>query len=634
VAALAFTLGPFAVAGVLALLGGGADGPWRIWLPAGLVAVSAIAVGVDRRAAWPWAAVALAGFVLLQTVELPSRWHTTQQDLAQALATAGVTLRSAVSFDASATALGALQLAAAIGAFALARAGASRSLQSAVVAVLALSLVCTAETLLGASQYLAGLVSEGGEAVARGTFTSRAHSSAFLLGGMGAALGLGFAALQSGLRRASAAVVVCWTLAAVCAIGVALSLSRAGILAASAQAFAAAWWLAPRQRRGTALAATAAFAIAVMALSPQMPRLAAERFIELAEVKGDPGRLAIWNDTAPLVRRYALLGVGLEAYPFAFRRSGPYFARKTVQHAHSDPLEFAVELGIPAATLLVGATLMVGLFAARAAHRQEATARAITVGCLLGASGIALQSLVDSPLHLPATVLSFAALLGTASGLAVGPKKPSWTLRLAGMAVAGAVLVNAFLWMPRSTPEAFERAEKLLAQGQSDEAVNTYRELLALNPFVAPAWQRMASIARAEGRRDHALSFARAAHQVEPHTLRTVWPLAETELQLGDAIQAVERLAALVDREPDLRPAAFVAAYRGGAPVELIEARLAQEEAYAAGEYLAFLTRIDAWDRWPVAYARFGKNLGDAHRRFLDQAVAERQSALDHSTGR
>ena len=198
----------------------------------------------------------------------------------------------------------------------------------------------------------------------------------------------------------------------------------------------------------------------------------------------------------------------------------------------------------------------------------------------------------------------------------------------------GGVLANALIWTSHSTPDVFDRAEALFAQGQTDQAAETYRELLSVNPFAAPAWLRLAGIARTKGRVEDALSLTYAAHQVEPHTLRTIWPLVEAELQAGQVDSAVARLASLVAHKPDLRPAAYLTAHRGGAPIPLIETRLADEEPYAAGEYLAFLTRIGAWDRWSVAHKRFEKNLGDAHRRFLDQAVAERQSALDHSAGR
>jgi len=643
VTAFVLTLAPFAAACLLALLGGGADGPARTWLTTGLVAAAILAAALHKRASWPWTGIALTAFVLLQTVATPSAWSARPALTPTFFDAAGVELRHSISFDASATALGAVLLAAAIAAFSLARAGASRSPQAAAAAVAALATVCAAEAVVGAGQYAAGLVAEGGDAVARGTFTSRAHFSAFLLAGMGAALGLGCAALNSSLRQALATAVACWALAAACAVGVALSLSRAGIVIACAQVIAAIWWLGPRRRRVAALAFAATVGLALAALAPQTQRLASQRFAELVESKGDPGRLAIWQDTAPLVAGNALLGVGLEAYSYAFRRSEPYFARKTVFHAHSDPVEFAAELGLPFAALLLGATLLTGIRTARALHRRTAnrsrSERALAAGCLLGAAATALQSLVDSPLHLPATALSFAALLGVSSGLALRPRKPSRTRRAAGIAIAAAVLINASLWSPHVTPDVFRRAETLLAEGRTVQAGEAYRELLSVNPFTAPAWQRLAGIARAEGRTDEALKMVRAAHEVEPFTLRTVWRLAEAELQAGQVDAAVERLASIVVHEPDLRPAAYLAAHRGGAPVELIERRLASEQAYAAGEYLAFLTRIKAWDRWPAAYKRFAKHLDENHRRFLDQALAERRAASepgsqDHSAGR
>jgi len=624
VSALVLTLIPVLIIGALAAAGGGSEGPWRLWAPGVLLVAWAAAACLRRRAAWPWPCAALAGFVLLQTTPIPAGWTRAAEELAEELALAGIALRGAISFDASETAIGALVLAAAFGAYALAQAGASRSLQAAVAAAGALAAAGAVETFIGAGQYASGLVAEGGDAVARGTFTSRAHFSAFLLGGFGAALGLGSAALASSLRQALAAAVACWTVAGVCAVGVALSLSRAGILAVLAQVLVAVWWLVPRKRRAAAFGAAAAVGIAVAALAPQTQRLATERFAELAESKGDPGRLAIWSDTTPLLARHAVLGVGLEAYPRAFRRSETYFARKTVHHAHSDPLEFATELGIPFAALLLGSVLWIGAAAVRGLKRLEAPERVTAGGCLLGAGGMALQSLVDSPLHLPATALAFATLLGLGCGLALKPRKPSPTRRWTGVATALLVLANAAWWAPQQTENRFLDAEKLLAEGRTVEAAAAYREMLAASPFAAPAWQRLAGIARAEGRDDEALRLTRAAHHVEPHTMRTTWPLAEAELVAGEVEPAVERLARLADAETDLRPAAYRAAYRGGASLELIESQLTRTEPYAAGEYLAFLTRIEAWERWPTAYAKFESVIGERHREYLAKALAER----------
>ncbi|MDA0204018.1 MAG: hypothetical protein O2795_01575 [Acidobacteria bacterium] len=76
---------------------------------------------------------------------------------------------------------------------------------------------------------------------------------------------------------------------------------------------------------------------------------------------------------------------------------------------------------------------------------------------------------------------------------------------------------------------------------------------------------------------------------------------------------------------PDLRPAAYLLAYRAGSPLELIERRPTAPEPYAVGEYLAFLIRTGNQQEVPAALDRLvdiqGVTLSEAHRRYIADYV-------------
>ena len=93
----------------------------------------------------------------------------------------------------------------------------------------------------------------------------------------------------------------------------------------------------------------------------------------------------------------------------------------------------------------------------------------------------------------------------------------------------------------------------------------------------------------------------------------------------GDIVGGVERLRMICEQLTDLRPAAYLLAYRAGASLAVIESRLTAPEPYAVGEYLAFLIRTGNPQQVPGARHRLaeiqGVTLSEAHRRYIAQHV-------------
>ncbi len=586
------------------------------------------AVVASSRAAWPPAALALCAVPLLQLVPIPidlwARLSPMRAEILAPLASIGIAPRASVSIDAATTLHAALLLGAAVAAFVLARSGARKGSAAAIGAGI-LALAAAAQAVIGAEQYVAGLSSGVGEAVARGTFVSRGHLAAFLEGGLGAALGLAAASFASRTRYSFAGTVAALALAAACVAGTALSLSRAGTLVVAAELMVGVWLFAPRVRRAAPAVVLLAL-IAGLSTAPDVGRRLEGRFGELAG-GGDTGRLAIWRDTLPLIAQNPVVGVGLGAYPYAFRRQAPYLVRKSVENAHNDYLELALELGLPAFLLLVTVVGSAAVGAVRGARRLEPPERALAFGCLLGAGAILAHAVVDFPLRLPATALLWACLLGLACGLSRRTADGRWGRPLSAVA-AGGLAVLACLQPTFATPlqKRFAAAETAFASASDDAGLDDARrrfvELLAGNPYVAPAWLRLAALERGAGRPEAALRLTRIAHQVEPHTLRTSWTLAEAEMLYGDRRRGFERLVAITSTAPDLRPTAYRVAWRAGVSLDEIERDLAAaDDPHAAGEYLAFLTRIEVWDRIPSAYRSLAAELSPAHRGYLRKTL-------------
>lgn len=117
-------------------------------------------------------------------------------------------------------------------------------------------------------------------------------------------------------------------------------------------------------------------------------------------------RLSLWRDVFELIRQHPWTGVGVGQLNFAWTLT-PLAERApdVFDHAHSLPLHLAVELGVPAALLVLGLLALV-LWRARAAMRTRAGA---TVALMLAV--ILLHSLFEYPLWFSYFLLPSAFLL-------------------------------------------------------------------------------------------------------------------------------------------------------------------------------------------------------------------------------
>lgn len=208
----------------------------------------------------------------------------------------------------------------------------------------------------------------------------------------------------------SGAKVVVMALALFCLGGVLLSASRAGFAATVVGVAMLGYLLtrgASRKMRGglTVFALVVGTVILVLAGAAFLHKLSA-----LSD-SGNLSRVQIWRTSLAMFHESPWFGWGLGAYNDIYAINQPLSITLPNDKAHSTPLEFLVELGIPGAVAAIAACLIpwgYSLAGALGRNRQRylpAAAFAI--------SGVAiLHSTVDFSLQMPAIGFVVSALLG------------------------------------------------------------------------------------------------------------------------------------------------------------------------------------------------------------------------------
>lgn len=125
------------------------------------------------------------------------------------------------------------------------------------------------------------------------------------------------------------------------------------------------------------------------------------RFARLAatdEISADM-RLEIWNETLRLIAAYPVFGCGLGGYESGFFKYKRVAPMNTVDYAHCDYLQCFAELGVVGALLCAG---IAALTLRAAVRRASEPLGAASIGALVA---IALHSLVDFNLYIPANLM-------------------------------------------------------------------------------------------------------------------------------------------------------------------------------------------------------------------------------------
>ncbi|HET8882067.1 MAG TPA: O-antigen ligase family protein [Solimonas sp.] len=129
-------------------------------------------------------------------------------------------------------------------------------------------------------------------------------------------------------------------------------------------------------------------------------------------------RVTTFGDLYDMASHYATSGIGLGSFAYAY----PQFRSASVyafnDHAHNDYAEFLIETGIVGFAILASlVTLVCGRALAIIAQRKDVHARGVALGGLLALGCIALHSLTDFNLQIPANAATVVAILALIAGL-------------------------------------------------------------------------------------------------------------------------------------------------------------------------------------------------------------------------
>ncbi len=291
--------------------------------------------------------------------------------------------------------------------------------------------VAAAEAVLGLVQY--GLA--GPDSVARGTYINRNHFAGLLE----LALPLPMMGAVWVYRRhrtkyetpASSAVAACALLglAGIILLGILLSLSRMGFLAALGSLFvtgaitvSAAFvprdgkskpWL-----RWLPVAGVAGVVFLGFIFLPTDQLIARFAAVASTEEVSAETRARLWRESTPLIAASPVFGFGFGAYESAFMRYKRVAPMQRADFAHNDYLQLLIEIGllgfIPG--LALAALAHAGALNAAAAP-ATASERYLGIGCSASLIALTLHSFVDFNLYIPANALAISWVAGIALAL-------------------------------------------------------------------------------------------------------------------------------------------------------------------------------------------------------------------------
>ncbi len=269
--------------------------------------------------------------------------------------------------------------------------------------------------------------------------------------------------------------------AAVIAVGVGLSGSRAGLLALGCLVLFAWRWsrrleadAARRLHRGVALVA----AVVVVA-SVAIPALTSGDPLRVGAAAGGEERPTLWRGAGAMFVEAPLTGIGFGRFAGRFFELAPDLPPPhpgvMTTHAHQLPLHVAAEFGIPGLVVLVAGLL----FWWRGARRptDPVSAWACAVALVAG-----VQSLFEYPLW-------FAYLLGPvafALGAAEGPRLEFAGRRVATLVFAAAVVTGAVLLSSLWRDFGFLRAPRAALAASGDAGLRDRLDSMRRESLLAP----------------------------------------------------------------------------------------------------------------------------------------------------
>jgi len=301
------------------------------------------------------------------------------------------------------------------------------------VAALPLVFVAWLESVLGLMQFYLARMGGGAAGSSVGTYVNRNHFAGLLEMALPVAAAVGIWMYRKGVtRHSSSGRAAVWSslwlgMAACLLLGVITSLSRMGFLAAlGGTGIAAVLATGSRERRlaedrawwrswWPVAAVTAGLLWVFIFLPTDELILRFASFAQTEEVTKDT-RAQIWEETTHLAAAYPVLGSGLGSYEPAFLKYKAVAPANTVDYAHNDYLQVLAETGFAGLALALSLAGYVFWRVIRVVRWERARPNWwLAVGVTGGMAALALHSMVDFNLYIPANGLALAWLAGLAT---------------------------------------------------------------------------------------------------------------------------------------------------------------------------------------------------------------------------
>ena len=300
--------------------------------------------------------------------------------------------------------------------------------------------IAALESGLGLWQYFGGTGDQG----RYGTYANHNHYAGFLEMALPFAVMYPVAVLHRAHSRWHSLVAPALAASGVSALatlmfaGIILSFSRMGFIATLSSLFVmgalvlgttqVGWVTGFRRRRWVGVGMVAALVLAGFVFLP--PERLIQRFGEFVSTDGlNFGlRTDLSAETIPLIRAYLVFGCGLGEYMTAFSQFKISGILLTVDFVHNDYVQLLAELGLVGFAIGAALAFSVVRMALRGAVKSsDPEARYFAVACVGALSAIAVHSLEDFNLYIPANAMLLAWIAGVA--VAVGPRESTMRAR-------------------------------------------------------------------------------------------------------------------------------------------------------------------------------------------------------------
>ena len=424
----------------------------------------------------------------------------------------------------------------------------------------------------------------GHKGFATGLFVNRNHNAALLLVAMPIAAGLAATQMSRG-KPAGFWMVAALSAMILLSLGILGTTSRMGLALLPLSIIASLILLLYRRAGSRAVAAVVASLALVTVLLAAAGRI--DRVLERFSGHEDL-RLTFWTDVRWALDYYGLWGTGFGTFEPVFKsaESLELIIPQTVNHAHNDFLEIALEGGWPALVLLVA--FLVVVLVGRSVAIRPGTRRAVGQhdNRRSGIAILLVASLVDYPLRMPAlscVLALFVALLmpsseshpaGSTAVALPASGSALWRaptlLALAGIAALGILTIQsgasafyllngrvaaAAAWAPWSTQAQVELASAALIRNDLEGTVAHGERAIALSPISAPAIRSVGLARLVQGRMNEGNRLMQAATVFgwrDP--LTQLWAIEAAQAS-NEPEKAVQRAEALFRQDEFVGPA-------------------------------------------------------------------------------